>query len=125
MRALVSTGILMLAVHGSPALSQSAVCTALATDYENASKDLGESIAAGVSDNSAPRATLRAIEDSNVLLRAQHTFEIMKLNKCTMPSRAPTGARYMLDALECRNERLLGTKDSPKCDRKTWTPLGD
>lgn len=125
MRILLFTGILFLSLYGYPALAQSAVCTTLSADYENASKDLAENLVAGVSDNSAPRATLRAIEDNNILLRAQQTFEIMKLNKCTMPTRAPTGTRYMIPALECRTERLRGTRDSPKCDRKTWKPLGN
>jgi hypothetical protein len=125
MRILISTGILLLAAQGAPASAQSALCTTLAVDYESASKDLGDNIAAGVADNSAPRATLRAMEDANVLIRAQQTLELMKAHKCAMPNRAPTGARYMLAALECRNERLRGTKDSPKCDRKTWAPLGD
>ena len=111
----------LCALAAAPAHAQT-TCQTLATDYERASMNLADNFAAGLADNSAPRATLRATEDNNTLLEAQMTLHLMEANKCKMPDRAPTASKYAVQALECRTARLKGDENPPQCKRETWQP---
>jgi hypothetical protein len=97
-------------------------CAALMTTYDGASKDMAGNFADSVGDNSAPRATLRAMEDSNSLAQARIALDLMRDNHCPLPKRAPAAAWYMSAALTCENDRLKasGTESPPSCDRSKW-----
>jgi hypothetical protein len=86
--------------------------------------DLAESYAEGVTDNSAPRATMRAARDQDSLLKAQIALSLMRENKCTLPKRVPSSLTYMLNAMKCQTEKLKGNYKSTECDYSTWTPIG-
>ena len=104
----------------SPAAAPSR-CTALQSDWRSVEITLAQNSAEGIGDNSAPRATLRAMEDNNALLRAQMTLELMRAAGCTLPARAPTVGTFMLDALECQTERLRGVRAGEGvCDTASW-----
>jgi hypothetical protein len=108
-----------------PAAAQATgTCAALARDYDTASKDLADKEAEGVGDDSAPRATLRAMEDANTLAGARITLDLMRDNHCPLPKSAPNYIYYLASALSCRTDRLKGTVSPPSCDRTTWQSVG-
>lgn len=133
MRYLAAVMICTMAIS-SPALCQStpasrptaggATCAVLQADLTRFEQNLAENYAESVGDNSAPRATLRAIEDQNELIQAQITIDLMRDHRCPMPARAPSMAAYLLPAIECATARLRapGQREVPACDRTTWQP---
>lgn len=99
-------------------------CEALARDWKAIEFEMADNYAAGVTDDSAPRATMRAAQDQVSLLRAEITLQLMRDFRCPLPSRAPSRMTYSLDAMKCRTEQLKGNSKAPECDYSTWTPLG-
>lgn len=112
------------APDASPPAKPVSTCEALSRDWRNVEVKLAKSDAEGISDNSAPRATMRAVQDNNELLLASMTLTLMREHKCTIPKRAPAGITYLLPALECRNEQLKGNIKAPQCDTSGWKALG-
>ena len=106
----------------SPVAAPSATCTTLAADLTFAEQNIAISFVEGIGDNSAPRATLRAIREQNALSNAALTIALMRDNRCTMPTRAPRVATYVVAASQCETARLRapGQQDLPACDRATW-----
>jgi hypothetical protein len=100
------------------------ICEGLARDWKSVEYELADNYADGITDNSAPRATMRAVEDQNALLKAQIAVGLMRDHKCPLPKRAPSGLTYSLNALKCSTEKLKGNYKSAECDSSTWTPLG-
>lgn len=100
------------------------VCEGLAHDWRSAEIDLAETHAEGIADDSAPRATMRAVRDQNALLEGQLALTLMRDHKCPLPKRVPSWISYSLNALECKTEKMKGDYKSAKCDSSTWTPLG-
>ena len=100
------------------------ICEGLARDWRSVEYELAENYADGVTDDSAPRATMRAVQDQNALLKAQIALALMRDNKCTLPKRAPSSLTYMLPAMTCKTEKLKGNYKAPACDASTWTPMG-
>jgi hypothetical protein len=99
-------------------------CEGLARDWRSAEVTLAKNDIEELADNSAPRATMRAIRDNNALQLASITLTLMASNKCPLPKRAPSEVTYMLPAMECRTEQLKGNYKAPQCDSSTWKPLG-
>lgn len=100
----------------------SGVCVQLMGVYEGASKELAANYATSVGDNSAPRATLRAMEDANTLTEARIALDLMRDNRCPLPKTTPSSVWYLSAALSCATDRLkAGVGQSPaSCDRATW-----
>ena len=99
-------------------------CEGLARDWKAVEYELADNHAEGVTDDSAPRATMRAVRDQNALLKAQIAVSLMRHHKCALPKRAPSSLTYMLDAIKCRTKKLEGNYKATECDYSTWTPLG-
>lgn len=113
------------------------ICTKLMSDYEGASKKLAYSQAEDAIDNSAPRTTMREMQNSNVMNQAQMTMNLMKSAGCTMPTFVPSASRYGLASLRCATA-LQGIKtkhavdrvegkyvsypEPVECDTSTWKP---
>jgi hypothetical protein len=118
---LVAAGAPLLA-FASPAAAQPAGgrCTALAANYDQVDKAMASRFAEGVGDNSAPRATLREMEDSNGLAQAQIILSLMQANHCALPDHAPSIGRYLSAALACSTARLKGGADPAECKMETW-----
>jgi hypothetical protein len=98
----------------------------LAVQWTGLEQDLAEDHAEGITDNSAPRATLRAQRETNILLRAQMLIGMMKDAKCSLPKSPPSYVTYALPALTCRTDMMksYSSKELPaSCDRKKWTPI--
>jgi hypothetical protein len=101
-------------------------CEKLARQWRGIEFSMAERNVAEISDNSAPRATLRAMEEANDLARAGMILQFMKDNRCTgLPSSPPSYLTYLLGALNCSTARLKGTRDAPECNYETWTRTGD
>lgn len=100
------------------------VCGKLMGDYERASKNMADNFASSVTDNSAPRATLRAMEDSNDLAKAKMALDLMRDNRCALPKYIPSAGRYALAAMKCRNARYSAKAgETPEeCKRELWKP---
>jgi hypothetical protein len=123
-----------IAVTKAPA-AESAQCTKLRTDYDEASKTLALSKAEDLADDSAVRSNMRKTEDSNTIAQARITFDIMKSSGCKMPDFAPSADRYNLNMLDCvvalkkqqteivfarLDERMPKDVDQSACDTSKW-----
>lgn len=96
-------------------------CAALQADWRSVEITLAQDEAEGIGDNSAPRATLRAMEDNNALIRAQMTLELMRAGGCALPARAPQIGTFLLDALDCQTEMLRGGRAGQgACETASW-----
>jgi hypothetical protein len=77
-----------------------------------------------VGDNSAPRATLTAIEVSNWLKRLEINLMLMKESKCPLPTEPIPLSAYVLDALNCSIQQAKGIANAPECDDSKWARSG-
>lgn len=108
----------------TPTAKPMTICEGLARDWKAAEIELAENWTAEIGDDSAPRATMRAIRDQNSLTKAQIALQLMHDNKCALPKRAPSGLTYSLDAMKCRTEKMKGNFKAPECDINSWKALG-
>lgn len=134
MSRIVKTAAICSLLMASPIIAQTkptvaaapaGACAKLMSVYDGASKDLAANNAASIGDNSAPRATLRAVEDANTLTEARIALDLMRDNRCPLPKTTPSYIWYLSAALTCSTDRLkAGAGQSPaSCDRSTWTRM--
>ncbi len=128
--AIAATLAMTLATMPVAVLAQgagaAATCPNLMITYENVSKEMAANTASSITDNSAPRATLREMENANALSRANIALNLMRDNKCPLPKEAPDGVTYLSAALKCRGD-LLESSASERpatCERSNWTRSG-
>jgi hypothetical protein len=128
---MIMKAVLLLAAAGaalfafaSPASGQPAAgkCTALTSDYDQIEKAMASRWTDSLGDNSAPRATLREMEDSNGLAQAQIILTLMQANRCPLPDHAPSLKRYLSAALACSTARLKSSSEAAECKMETWQP---
>jgi hypothetical protein len=95
------------------------VCVELASSVDDALKEASAIKESGDLDNSAPRATMRAAQETAVLTSAAATIALMRDNKCPLPDVPISDAVYASAALHCS----LSTKDEAAitCDRSKWS----
>jgi hypothetical protein len=94
----------------------------LIADYDQIEKAMASRWADSISDNSAPRATLREMQDANGLAKAQIIVTLLQANKCALPDYAPSIKRYVSAALTCSTDRLQAGSDAPSCKMDNWQP---
>jgi len=99
-------------------------CPSLQAQWVSIEKELASIEAAGVADDSAPRATYRAIETSNELTKAQLTLTLMQASGCSLPAGAPSSVTYLTAALTCATDRFKDNQPA-SCDRSSWKPITD
>jgi len=117
--------------------AEPAICTKLMSDYEDASKKLAYSKSEDVLDNSAPRTTMREMQNANVMNQARMTMDLIKSAGCTMPTFVPSASRYGLASLHCATAlqgirtkhavdrvegRYVSYPEPAECDTSTWKP---
>lgn len=112
---------------GAPAAQTGALsgtCASLTRTYEGVSMDLASNFADSVGDNSAPRATLRAMEDANSLATAKIALDLMRDNHCPVPKSVPSMASYISQALTCSADRTKtpAATAPASCDKANWKP---
>lgn len=110
----------------APAAALAGTCATLMRQYDGASMDLAANFASSVGDNSAPRATLRQMEDANSLATAKIALDLMRDNRCPMPKSAPSMGPYVSQALACATDRMKasGSESPESCKRENWKPGG-
>ncbi|MBA3942140.1 MAG: hypothetical protein C0520_13100 [Sphingopyxis sp.] len=94
----------------------------MTADYDQLEKAMASRWADSIGDNSAPRATLRAMEDANSLSQGSIVVTLMQANRCALPDHAPSIKRYLGAALTCSTDRLKGGADVPSCKMESWQP---
>jgi len=114
-------GLALLAA-GDVAIAQS-VCIDLGNAVEHQLKKSASDFADGITDNSAPRATLREVRTSNSLALARMNIELMGQNKCPPRTKPVDPMIYLGEALDCELATQRGEKDSPKCKLDEWRGL--
>lgn len=114
---------LAIASVSSSAIAQN-TCTELAKAIEHQLKKSASNYADGITDNSAPRATLRELRTSNSLALARINIELMAQNKCP-PRKDPVDPMiYLSEALDCEIATQKGESNSDKCKLDGWRGSG-
>jgi len=108
----------------APASSSSSpgMCASLKGEYTQIEKRMAERSAEGLIDDSAPRATMRAAQDTADLNRAQLVITLLQASHCALPDHAASEMTYLLPAMTCRADRLKAGPDAPSCKMETWQP---
>lgn len=133
MRTILSV-VIIVAMTAQPAVAQTkparsapvlstapnGPCELMRKDWRQVEISLANNAADGIGDSSAPRASLRAQEDANSLSRAALTLELMKLNHCPLPTRAPSAITYLTLALNCATARRTKGADAAECKTENW-----
>ena len=147
MRYLVVASVLITStsVNAAPVrkpakkISEPAVCSSLAADYESASKKLALLKVQSAVDDSAIRATMRETQSTNIIDQARMTMDLLKNNGCKGPTAAPSADRYMSAALDCVTAQTKRETDAAwaqvdgkpapddsqplaQCDQAKWAP---
>lgn len=123
--AIANSAVPLAAAETSKVAAAVGRCEKLNTQWRGIEYSLVENEAAGVADDSAPRATMRAVQDNGSYIQAMLLLEMLRSNGCPLPKEVPSGITYLTNALECRTDRESGVKDSPKCDYSKWTRTGE
>lgn len=108
----------------SGAIAQTAsggTCEALASQWRDVEMELAAIYAGGVTDNSAPRAAMRAAESATQMAQANSILALMTARNCPLPKTAPSPYPYLASALNCGTEQIKGNRQSELCDRTKWT----
>jgi len=97
-------------------------CAVLMKTYTDASKSLASNFASSVGDNSAPRATLREMEDANTISLAKIALDLMRDYRCALPKVPPSAGPYLSQALACETAKLKApSREAPDaCKRENW-----
>ena len=119
-----STGDIAAAKPGPRrAAAASGTCTRLYADMEHLKKSLAMNFADGIGDNSAARATMREAQEQSLMGRVRLTMDLMRDNRCRMPTSVPTGVEYADAAITCRTDQMSsGSLNPPSCDQDKWVP---
>jgi hypothetical protein len=114
------------ATEAVPAVaSASAVCDQLDFTIVASERQMSAISAAGILDDSAPRATMRAAQTANLIAMVHSNVLLKQANGCPSHTRPVSDDWYMLPAMACETARLRrpGVADLPECDRANWKPL--
>jgi hypothetical protein len=92
------------------------VCRGYRDDIESNLKRIAITDAEGVTDNSAPRATMREQKKNGYKTDIQTTLNLMVAQKCELPKSTPNAAKYLTSALDCSLKNMKATNESEMCD---------
>lgn len=95
------------------------VCASLASQWDLIEQNLASSFVTGISDNSAPRATNRSLDELQGFTKASLLYEMMKDNKCPLPKSPPRAGTYLGAALKCEEDRM-SVRSPDSCKRENW-----
>ncbi|MES1241794.1 MAG: hypothetical protein ABUT39_09270 [Acidobacteriota bacterium] len=106
-------------VVASPSVAQ-VDCSAFDAAINMSLKQISSERASGITDNSAPRETMRAARVANYLQVISMNLALMKENKCPARQRPIVLGEFMKNALECELATIKGEKDPPACNFDNW-----
>lgn len=92
-------------------------CDALTQDWRNTEIHLSQLQVDDLGDDSAIRATLRAVQQENDFQTEAMTLQLMRNSHCALPKRAPNPNRYSDDILNCIRKDDAGAAE---CKRENW-----
>jgi len=92
------------------------VCNGYRDDIESNLKRSAMIDAEGISDNSAPRATMREQKKNGYKTDIQTTLNLMAAQKCELPKSTPNAAKYLTSALNCSLKNMKAKDESEMCD---------
>jgi hypothetical protein len=118
MRQVLTIVILVLAIASQ--CGAQVDCASFDTAINSALKLISRERAGGITDNSAPRETMRAAKINNYLQVISINLMLMKENRCPLRKRPISLGEYMKEALECELAQMKGEKDPPTCKLDTW-----
>ena len=107
-------------------------CSALKTQIERGEKSLSYDDVLVTMEDSAPRATFRAIQMSNDLEIIRANLAILDAHRCPAYPHPISTIRYNLAAILCRTAELKAAIANttgqppvamPECNRDAWTPM--
>lgn len=114
------TAGLLLAVLARPAFAQVSPCETLSAAVDDQIKKAASTFAEGITDNSAPRATMRELQIANSLSLVRINLDLMVQNKCPARKSPVDPMIYLSDALACEVALQKGDKEPAACKRDTW-----
>lgn len=126
MKIAVVAAAVGLALSG-PVVAQEgpARCKALSDGITAAVKEMSYYSASDIGDNSAPRASVRAMQINSRHTEISNRLALMAASRCA-PYPGPIGeSAYLLPALRCSTASVARESDEAvrtACDRSTWEP---
>jgi long-subunit fatty acid transport protein len=119
--ALVAFALLPAALM---AQATSSSCEQIDRAVAQSEKEMSQSWASGIADNSAPRATMREQQISNDLQLIAINLALANQLKCPPRKQAVSKNAYFSSALACEAARLKqsssDTSSPPECDLASW-----
>jgi hypothetical protein len=115
--------------------SKSQVCERFDHAIDRALKAAASIDAEGVTDNSAPRSTLRELKINNQLQIISMNLGLRRDNGCPPLTEPVVTARYLLSAMKCQVditkmtagqnvEKMPNSSLPATCDTSRWEPIG-
>ena len=126
MKIAVAAVIVGLAFTG-PVVAQDGAtrCKALSDGITAAVKEMSYYSASDIGDNSAPRASVRAMQINSRHTEISNRLALMAASRCA-PYSGPIGeGAYLLPAMSCLTASMARESDEAvkvACDRSTWGP---
>ncbi len=124
--------LLALALAATQVPAPAGVCGSVAGAITSALQRMSERAADAIGDDSAPRATMRAVQDGADLAEVQANIAQLAAHHCPAYPHTIVQNAYMGDALKCDQAihadvaaHVDGLSDATKkaCDRSAWTRL--
>ena len=102
---------------------ESTACASLQKEYAMTGKRLAWAKVRG--DMGGPAAKLRAEQEATTISsQAQMTLDLLRANKCKVPTASPNRDAYLTQALDCYTaiSRATGSSQPPACVMENWKP---
>jgi hypothetical protein len=96
-------------------------CSKLSSEYDFQDRQIALTEAEGLVDDSAPRATVREMENLNRRQQKMTLVEIMRGQNCPLPSSVDGDAQYLPEAMACRIASARGQAEGTECKISNWT----
>lgn len=121
MRIIVLVAAVIVLVSGPSHSAE--ICTILFDKFDFTFRQMAMIEAQGMTDKSTSRKTNRQLELLNHRIEQMIYLQFASQHKCTFPNEIGSLYFYMISALECVNDRLVGKNDSQKCEISKWKSI--
>lgn len=126
---VIAASIAVLIAQAAPAqVAPVGKCAALQQQWRGIEVALANNDADGVTDNSAPRATMREAQNTANYAKAQVVLRLMELGRCALPLTAPSPSTFASEAMQCRLAQMKASiadlkAGLPACNSQSWKGL--
>ncbi len=130
MLSIFTTALIALAPAPATSAAPPSICKAFGDQIESDLQDLAEIDADEITDNSAPRATMRADRQIVKLETIRANIDLMSAHHCAPYAHTVSSHRYFLPATQCQLDILNSVKAGKSgvpdtCSRANWKPSGE